>query len=152
MFPWEVLITGAVGVGGTSLGAWLNGRMQTTNLRLSLDAENERARLSEKRRIYASYLATGNDLYVLAAHLGRMDPELARSSLKDANTAIFNAWAEVSLIAPNGIWDLVFETVDPLIKWLNAFQEDRTTPIPDELRSKRHEMILAMRADLGEPV
>ena len=57
MFPWEVLITGAVGIGGTSLGAWLNGRMQTRNLGLSIDAENKRARLTDKQRIYAAYLA-----------------------------------------------------------------------------------------------
>jgi hypothetical protein len=63
MVPWEATLVagiagGVIGVGGTYLGAWLTGRTQTANLKLSIDAENKRNRLAEKRRIYASCLAS----------------------------------------------------------------------------------------------
>lgn len=53
-------ITGAVGIagiGGTVLSATITRKSAAENLRISIDAENERIKLAEKRRIYAQALA-----------------------------------------------------------------------------------------------
>ena len=39
------------GIGGTILAAWMTGKSQTANLVLSINAESERNRLAEKRRM-----------------------------------------------------------------------------------------------------
>jgi hypothetical protein len=60
MISSDVLVTGAVGIagiGGTILAAWMTAKGQTSNLLLGVDAEDRRAQLAEKRRIYAAYLA-----------------------------------------------------------------------------------------------
>lgn len=109
MVPWAVLITGAVGVGGTALGAWLNGKTQTKTLRLSLDAENDRARLAEKRRIYArcttAFLTmerAGRDFQNAAAGQGGYNAEL---NLTKASDALRDSMSELILIAPKHIRD-----------------------------------------------
>ena len=60
MAAWETLVAGIsgglVGVGGTYLGAWRTGRTQTTNLKLSIEAEREQARLADKRQVYARFV------------------------------------------------------------------------------------------------
>jgi hypothetical protein len=55
-----VAITGAVGiagVAGTIIAAKLAGNTATQNVRLSVNAEDDRARLADKRRIYARAIA-----------------------------------------------------------------------------------------------
>jgi hypothetical protein len=47
---WDTFITGVVGVagiGGTILAALISSKAQAANLKLSIGAENERARLNE---------------------------------------------------------------------------------------------------------
>ena len=74
MVSWTTLITGIVGavigVAGTSLGAWLTGKTQTANLRVSIDAERERARVADKRQTYARCLTSLTEVVFQAAKLG----------------------------------------------------------------------------------
>jgi hypothetical protein len=161
MFPWEVLITGAVGVGGTALGAWLNGRMQTKNLRLSLDAESERARLAEKRRIYAAFLAASNELIVGVGDF--------RASVREENTgrleADYNRMAEARTLSLSNITELeliaspdIGAQARSLRRFLVNFAFSRTSNMaeeasqnPDPIIGMRARLLDAMRADLGEP-
>jgi hypothetical protein len=71
MFPWETLITGAVGLAGIGGTLWQGKRSREAqsadlkvsvdataeNLKLSIAAETERAYVVDKRRIYAAYHA-----------------------------------------------------------------------------------------------
>ena len=59
------LITGIVGLAGvligtagTLLASWQTGKSQTKNVMFRVQADDERARLAEKRSIYARYMAT----------------------------------------------------------------------------------------------
>ena len=53
MVPWSEIITGAVGVAGIG-GALLNGRWQAAAVNRSIAAQDERAKVAERRRIYAA--------------------------------------------------------------------------------------------------
>jgi hypothetical protein len=149
MFPWAVLITGVVGIGGTALGAWLNGRTQTKTMQLSLAAENERARLAEKRRVYVAHQAALNRLFT-ASQLSGTPTEREYSSLADARTALYTATAEVVLIAPKNMQQTARDILVQMLKFALSVQEDRSTPLPDELNDNRVKLLEAMRADLGE--
>ena len=151
MVPWAVLITGAVGVGGTALGAWLNGRTQTKTLRLSLDAENARARLAEKRRVYAALLAALNNYSRLGRSLD-LDPSLPlnRTELNDAQARIFDAASEVIVIAPRQLGIQVSEISNQALAFTRAVQRDRSTKFPDDFYYERVGLVGELRADLGE--
>jgi hypothetical protein len=76
MIPWSNIVTGAVGLAGTGGTLWqgqrgreasskdLNHSLEVgaANLITSINADNERARIAEKRRIYASFIATLGNL------------------------------------------------------------------------------------------
>jgi hypothetical protein len=160
MIPWAVLITGAVGVGGTALGAWLNGRTQTKTLRLSLDAENERARLADKRRIYATCLARLEAHRTAAIDLAdeqkhssdkpadNEESQETKLRLEKTDEALTQAVTELFLIAPQHVFD-------PAVKVLEAVKEITNDPSKSEDQGedyihKQAYLTSAMRADLGE--
>jgi hypothetical protein len=61
MSLWPIFITGVVGVAGilgTIFVARMTTRNQTANLMLSINEERRRAQRTEKRQVYAEYLAS----------------------------------------------------------------------------------------------
>jgi hypothetical protein len=61
-----VIVTGVVvgsasGIIGAICGAWMTGRSQIAGLKLGIAAENERAKIAEKRRVYARCIAALHD-------------------------------------------------------------------------------------------
>jgi len=157
MAPWETLLAGVaggvVGVGGTCLGAWLTGRTQTANLKLSISAENERAHVAEKRRAYANCLAAAHAATHDAGFRRFLDAggnqdvklleESAWASFK-ADRALTLAVAEVALIAPDNVADLAWAVAEAI------FGSDK--PFDDTVDDALDDLNEAMRADLGEPV
>ena len=117
MVSWTTLITGiaggVIGVGGTSLGAWLTGRTQTANLKLSINAERERARIADKRQTYARCLASLTEVVFAAAKLGDygdgVGPEERRSlvlALHESLAPMVVATNDMRLVAPESLGEL----------------------------------------------
>jgi hypothetical protein len=57
MSAWATIVTGALigsvtGIGGAVIGSWMTGKSQIAALRINLSAEDARAKLDEKRRMY----------------------------------------------------------------------------------------------------
>jgi hypothetical protein len=80
---WPAIVaaitTGVVGLGGILATYWQGKRGQeaaSKNFSTTITAENERARLAEKRRIYAACLNALNDLAVAAADRKLSEAEL----------------------------------------------------------------------------
>jgi hypothetical protein len=160
MFPWQLLITGAVGVGGTALGAWLNGRMQNKNLRLSLDAENKRARVAEKRRIYAACQSAfwRTNLAVTAQRGARSASEKEKAealfSMSKALDSMLQTFNELLLIAPDSVTECANHVQRAQQIFLLTVEGDAAGDAQDmdnisQIQARLYE---AMRADLGEPV
>ena len=160
MFPWEVLITGAVGVGGTALGAWLNGRSQTKTLRLSLDAENERARLAQKRQIYANCMAAFSEvisaitLLMPVSSTVKHDVESLQAVRERYHKAADIMYKEVAILwlsAPRNIGRLANRFMDKFLEYEQAINDRASTDsIIQELWRLRVDLENALRADLGE--
>lgn len=148
MIPWGTLTTGAVGLAGIGGTLWQGKRAReaassdlreslntaSKNLLTSINAENERARIAEKRRIYAHFIAALGDL------LKTWDQANTRDRA-EALTGALAAVSELRLIAPN---DLGSQAESLLT----------ITAAPGQMRGDwamtRLLLIYAMRADLGE--
>jgi hypothetical protein len=147
------VVTGIVGLAGILATYRLSGKSriaQSENLQLSISAENDRNMRSEKRRIYARFMAS-TSTYVAAEHTlavkrrkGAADDVLSalRSELNEAMTVMFCTLAEVRLIAPEDVTVLAVAAVQRLI---------RSTDLTSEFPDIRDGLYKVMRADLGEP-
>lgn len=141
---------GIVGIAATYLSSCKARITQNRNLQLSVDAENNRARLAEKRRIYAEYMCAISS-YVsversLAAARNKSSAEdvisALRSELSNSMTIMLHALCRVRLIAPGPLSLLAGNVVADL-----ATTEDTSLIYPQF----RDELYKVMRCDLGEP-
>jgi hypothetical protein len=159
------LITGAVGIagiGGTILSARITAKAQTANLRLSIGADNHRARVAEKRRIYATFMASYNGtVEAVVKHRtsfstsGNTDEIKAmETAQREARSVLNNARAEMGLIEPPNFDSMPDQLVDTLHAYveatgLGARELDKPKPATDlEVQNKLN---VAMRADLNDP-
>jgi hypothetical protein len=137
MVPWSMIITGAVGVagiGGTLLGA----RWQTAGVKLGIEAEDERARRAEKRRVYAvAYAALSDSLMAMSRK------EISKS---ESDVRAFHSASEK---ASNAAWELQLIASADVSRHardaLNALHEGDGDTLLESLAA----LIPAMRADLG---
>ena len=130
----------------------------TENLRLSINAEDDRARRAEKRQIYAACLAAIN-----ATIPALVEDRAARSSnggdqrssafkrAQLARTTMLNAAMELELIAPDSV---LLHSRD-IVAWLTNYwtETGKGAKIGTEIsdgRGSLEKLRGAMRADLGE--
>jgi len=150
---WGYVITGAVGIVGTALGSWLTGRKQTSNLRLSISTENERAHKAEKRRVYVRHLAALTDLMTTSFkwHSAEKtgiegEAKLAIALELGGKIAVARTTSfEVDLISTPEIRELAVSATTAIENYWPLGQG------PHDFEKVRSQLIRAMRADLGEP-
>jgi hypothetical protein len=156
-------IVGIAGIGGSIVSAKLAGKSATQNLQTSIAAENERARLADKRRIYASFQASMDNVYVAidTAQTSRAgaDREQHVSDMRAAATTMLAAMTELQLIAPKDLRNLATDVGNLTARHFRAAEEGRRTiqltskeGAERKFAEERLELYRAMRADLGEPV
>lgn len=151
-----VIVTGvavgsASGILGAICGAWLTARSQMAGLKLGISAENERARIAEKRRIYARCLATFNEAWLSPFKLKGLvearakmlgDPSAILALFdqdKQLMTECMNCMFEVALMAPEVVVNLAGTATRRIIH------------NPEQFSKAIENLAFAMRADLGEP-
>jgi hypothetical protein len=156
-----VAITGAVGlagIGGSIWSARIAGKETAANLIRSIDAQNERAREAEKRRLYAASLAAFNEMMAACAEfftaiqgenrtLGRYEPPVQR--LNNAQEGMNRTLEELMLIAPK---DVGVKAVDMANFYNGLFRNMKPGELPDAKAAglMRTDLVRAMREDLGE--
>lgn len=144
--------TAMVGTAGITATYWSARKARITqiqNLQLSINTENDRARLAEKRRIYTAYMCAISSYVAVERRLA-----VARNKGSDENgisalcselgksmTVMLHALCEVRLIAPEALSLLAGNIVLQL-----STSEDTSVQFPQF----RDELYKAMRRDLGE--
>lgn len=142
---------GLAGIGGTLMSARISNRTNTENLRTSINAENDHARLIEKRRVYSGYLAALTIGYlqasVVRSHRAPRSKEYAAAVLEAnrARAAAMNALSEVRLIGSLEVGSLASHAVLVLLRFLEQGGGE-------EFGKAHAALALAMRKDLGEYV
>jgi hypothetical protein len=172
MFPWDVLVTGAVGIAGIGGTLWQGKRAreaQTADLKASLDAttehlklgintENARIRQADKRRIYATYLATVRDLITAAvrergAIVTQSEERQADAKFRasKASDSYHQVHEELSLIASRDVMQCANTVSDFLADYLKDTVEGASARgAMNGVAEMAIDLRLAMRADLGE--
>jgi hypothetical protein len=163
---WPAIVTGiaigVVGLAGIMATYWQGKRAAeaaSESLRRSIDAGNERARLAEKRRIYAACQAaftamriesiTHRVAYQPPAKQGQRDA--AELALNQARRAMLNATGELLLIAPTGVRRIAADLTDNYLSYITATVRGASLEEPTEPAGRlQNQLYEAMRADLGE--
>ena len=131
-------LVGVAGIGGTLLSARMTSKSDAENLRTSIAAEDARAKVAEKRRIYANCLAA----LVAASNAARAaEAEAQVETLQKAMSAhqeAMNANSEVQLIGSIEVSLMAMKCHTAVAKseWSSAYSG----------------LLAAMRTDLGEPM
>jgi hypothetical protein len=121
------------------------------NLRAGINAEDSRARLAEKRRVYSAFLAAVDKLtmeILQRAVSGKKSPSMFGPGT--VPTAMLKALGDLELIAPANISQLANEIRGMLVgeaaKIEIGLQDHDAAPTG----VKKDEVLKAMRADTGE--
>jgi hypothetical protein len=149
MVHWGTVIAGAVGaiggVGATLAGAWMNGRSQMAGLRLGIAADNDRAKVAEKRRIYAACLTALSDDLSAAIRRETFANTEETGKYGAALLTALNAVSELQLVAPSEV-GRCGGTALVRLNHLKHFTDEARQAFVRALV----ELTKAMRADLGE--
>ena len=149
-------IVGMAGIGGSIWSARIAGKNSNVNLLRGIDAQKDRARESEKRRLYAASLAAFNDMTTAYVDFvidnrseGQDEYRLARKTLYDAQSTMNRALEELMLIAPK---DVAIKAVDLSNHFRTLIVNFRHGESPDIKTAglMRTVLVRAMREDLGE--
>lgn len=165
---WPAIVTGivigVVGLAGILATYWQGKRAAeaaSENLRSSIDAENERARVVEKRRIYAACQAAFAAMRIESiTHRVAYQPpasqrqrDAAELALNQVRRAMLNATGELLLIAPMGARKIAADLTDSYLSYITATVRGASLDEPTEPAGRmQNQLYDAMRADLGEPV
>jgi hypothetical protein len=144
MFPWEVLVTGAVGIAG--IGGTI------ASARLSISAESKRIRDAEKRRIYAACLAAIPETLTATATWKTSDEAERTAAEKDllmAYKTMITTVNEAELITRPGIIKILRDIITEFDGYIeNAEVGD--TSYTERIAVLQVSLFKGMRADLGE--
>jgi len=165
---WPAIVTGivigVVALAGIAATYWQGKRATqaaSENLRNSIDAENERARLTEKRRIYAACQAafTAMRIESITHRVAYQPPpsqdqrDAAELALNQARQAMLHVTSELLLIAPEGVRKIAADLTDSYLGYITATVRGASLAEPTEPAGQlQNQLYDAMRADLGEPV
>ena len=164
---WPAIVTGivigVVALAGIAATYWQGKRATqaaSENLRNSIDAENERARLTEKRRIYAACQAafTAMRIESITHRVAYQPPpsqdqrDAAELALNQARQAMLHVTSELLLIAPKDVNRLAADLTDSYLSYIIATVRGASLEEPTGPAAHiQNQLYDAMRADLAEP-
>jgi hypothetical protein len=157
-------ITGVVGLGGIGGTLWEGKRTReaafrdlesslataTQNANESINAEDRRAYVAEKRRAYSALNAAIEHLWFVVTSSQDFTTEPGRSNYNEAMDALWGTCYAVQLIAPASVYLLAREITDMLTAFGAARVKDREASRPRRFDSKREQLVRDMRADLDQ--
>jgi len=157
------VVTGVVGVAGIVATYWQGKRATeaaSESFRRSIYAADERARLDEKRRIYAACQAafTAMRIESITHRVAHQPPpdqaqrDAAELALNQVQRAMLNATSELLLIAPKDVNKLAEDLTDSYLSYITATVRGASLEEPTGPAAHMQSQLYdAMRADLDEP-
>ena len=157
------VVTGVVGLAGIAATYWQGKRATeaaSENFRRSIGVQEERARLAEKRRIYATCQAafTAMRIESITHRVAYQPPpdqeqrDAAELALNQVQRAMLNATSELLLIAPNGVRKIAADLADIYVSYITATVHGASLDEPTGPAALMQDQLYdAMRADLAEP-
>jgi hypothetical protein len=171
MSIWPTVVTGVVGVAGiigTILAARMAANSQTANLLLSLNEERSRARLVDKRQVYANFITAAHeaDLMITWVYLAssRRKEDVPISELYKLRAVMYSRLSEVELVGSEEVisraqalsqWvtQSFAKLIEPKLVDSDDLPKETRLPVMEPLSEVEKRLNEAMRADLGvEPV
>ena len=161
MTPWvpvaSGILVGAVsGIGGAVAGAWMNRKSQIVTLRLNISAEENRIRLTEKRRLYAQVIEKVTELSVAieaySEQIGKSDSQIKSeyNHLELTVKSFTNTANETSLIAPEYLNTTIGMLHERLSEYIRKVHKGtRNIKAQDETQDLADKIIREMRKNLG---
>jgi hypothetical protein len=151
-----VLVGAASGIGGTALGAWMNGKSQLAALGVSIRAEDNRIKLADKRQLYARLIVEANETILAIYHYSRpgnksdSQMESERAKLLAAYSSMAQAINEIFLIAPPDVYDAANGFFSYIAKhYTSAYNGTREINLPDkDTKDLAQKVYVVMRKDL----
>ena len=157
------VVTGVVGLAGIMALYWQGKRATETasqTFRRSINVQQDRARLAEKRRIYAACQATFTAMHIESiTHRVAYQPppdqdqrDAAELALNQVQRSMLNATSELLLIAPDDVRKLAANLADSYVSYIAATVHG--APLDEPAGATAHmqdQLYDAMRADLAEP-
>ena len=136
---------GVVGLAGIGVTVWQSSK--------SIGAEETRIKLNEKRRAYARFHASLDNVFATATlRTEESTPEERLSNFFSALPAMYNAASELRLIASPKVATQARNVAAKLAKEASAaIQTPREIDKNNEIYNMREQLYALMRADLGEP-
>jgi len=127
------------------------------NLKLGINAENDRARRSEKRQAYVNFQTVLNRFIVATDRLLNYDPRAARPgrdelvhAVADSSADLQNALSSLMLAAPEHLRNRADEAVQLLSSYSQQVELGRhLVDKSDDFRRIRNDLYTKMRDDLG---
>jgi hypothetical protein len=155
----SIAITGLVGIAGvvgTIVAAKIASKSATKDLKLSINAESDRARRAEKRQIYAESLAAFTEVswasFEYLQQTIKEDRDASRVRLKTLLDGILKALGEARLIASPEIVNSLDDAHRVSYKYISEIDKGKDDKIlraiAIEIGDVRGSMEAAMRADL----
>jgi hypothetical protein len=154
-----VLVGSASGIIGTICGAWLTARSQMAGLMLQITAEDQRAKITDKRRVYAEFHAALDNLIIdnqsIRDSLGTSSHDergAMRSKADTALVALFTALSAVKLTAPKSIGEKADKLAGLMVHEAEALLFGETSDwdeFGDDFHEQRSKLYRVMRSDLG---
>lgn len=151
-------VVGVAGIGAALISSRSERSAQIKRIQVSIDAEDKRARLNEKRRIYALYLASLDKSIEATGKLATYGAAVSKEERRamvfqqgEALTAMVSLSYELLLIAPESVGRLADEACAILSVEAATIEDGRESDIDDEFVEAREKLYRAMREDLGEP-
>jgi hypothetical protein len=159
-----VIVTGVVvgsasGILGTICGAWLTARSQMAGLVLQITAEDERSKITDKRRVYAEFHAALDNLIIgnqpikdSWATSSQDERGIMRAKVDAGLIALFTALSAVKLIAPKAISERAATLAQLMIDEAEGLLYDEANDqddFGDDFLKQRSKLYRAMRSDLG---
>jgi hypothetical protein len=149
-------VVGLAGIGGAILSSRMASKSTTSNLDMSITAEDRRAKVAEKRRIYARYLASIIEVVATTGNLeiygGEADSDSKKAlvvRVDESLISLVNALSELQLLASADVGRRAEDIGRAINEHANKLEHGEAS-VGGELYKMRLDLVQEMRADLGE--